>query len=85
MFSRADDASKVAFLTLVEWMRGWGVELIDCQQQTEHLARFGAVAWPRATFVAAVERLMHAPTRQGRWTFDAPPAPPASGSDGSTA
>lgn len=71
MFARGDDASKVAFVTLVEWAQSWGVELIDCQQQTEHLARFGAEPWPRSKFVAELERLMPFPTRQGRWTLSA--------------
>jgi len=82
MFARADDASKVAFVTLVEWMRGWGVQLIDCQQETHHLARFGAEPWPRARFVAEVQRLTSGPTRQGRWELpkvveekSAPPPP----------
>ncbi len=67
MFALADDASKVAFVTLVEWLQGWGVALIDCQQETAHLGRFGAVPWPRARFVTTVERLTQAPTRQGTW------------------
>jgi leucyl/phenylalanyl-tRNA--protein transferase len=69
MFATADDASKVAFVSLVEWMRGWGVQLIDCQQETAHLARFGAVPWPRTRFVEALGTLTAAPTRQGRWSL----------------
>lgn len=69
MFARADDASKVAFVTLVEWMRGWGVSLIDCQQETAHLARFGAKAWPRARFIDALKTMTQAPSRQGRWSL----------------
>lgn len=71
MFARADDASKVAFATLVEWLMTWGVELVDCQQETEHLKRFGAEPWPRTKFVAELERLMQFPTRQGRWSLTA--------------
>lgn len=73
MFALADDASKVAFVTLVEWLRGWGVALVDCQQETAHLARFGAVPWPRERFVARVQELTQAPTRQGPWTMKEPP------------
>lgn len=69
MFARADDASKVAFVTLVEWLRGWGVALIDCQQQTEHLARFGAVPWPRQKFIDTLAVLTAAPTRRGKWSL----------------
>lgn len=73
MFALADDASKVAFVTLVEWLRGWGVALIDCQQETAHLARFGAEPWPRERFVARVQELTRAPTRQGKWTLEEMP------------
>lgn len=76
MFARADDASKVAFVTLVEWLTTWGVQLIDCQQQTEHLARFGAEAWPRARFVSRLAELVDLPGKKGPWTLPAPEAKP---------
>lgn len=69
MFAKASDASKVAFATLVEWMRGWGVALVDCQQETAHLARFGATSWTRERFTAAVAELTQGPTRQGKWSL----------------
>ncbi len=69
MFSTADDASKVAFVTLVEWMRNWGVSLVDCQQETAHLARFGAVPWPRARFCEALVTLTAAPSHHGKWSL----------------
>jgi leucyl/phenylalanyl-tRNA--protein transferase len=67
MFARAPDASKVAFVTLAQKLKDWGVALIDCQQETEHLRRFGAQPWPRPRFVAAVEKLVTEPTRRGSW------------------
>jgi leucyl/phenylalanyl-tRNA--protein transferase len=72
MFARGPDASKVAFASLVEQLIAWGFTLIDCQQQTEHLARFGAEAWPRKKFLSALAHGLHAPTRQGRWSFEKP-------------
>ncbi|WP_437880907.1 leucyl/phenylalanyl-tRNA--protein transferase [Pseudomonas sp. LRF_L74] len=42
MFSRADNASKVGFATLVSKLRDWGFVLIDCQMPTRHLHSFGA-------------------------------------------
>ena len=69
MFALADDASKVVFVTLVEWMRGWGVSLVDCQQETAHLARFGATPWPRARFAEALVTLTAAPSRHGTWSL----------------
>ena len=67
MFARAPDSSKVAFVTLVRHLVGHGIQLIDCQQETEHLARFGAEPWERERFVAEVERLTVLPTYGGRW------------------
>jgi leucyl/phenylalanyl-tRNA--protein transferase len=71
MFARAPDASKVAFVTLVRQLTAWGIALVDCQQETEHLARFGAVSWPRARFVRAVAELVKRPTRKGPWVLAA--------------
>jgi len=68
MFARADDASKVAFATLAARLAGWGVELIDCQVYTEHLARFGAEEWPRARYLTALAAALTKETRRGKWT-----------------
>src|SRR6185295_19217545 len=54
MFARADDASKIAFVTLVEQLDRWGIDLIDCQVFTDHLARFGATEWTRRRFLDAL-------------------------------
>ncbi len=75
MFAHAPDASKVAFATLVEQLQRWQFTLIDCQQQTEHLARFGAEAWPRPRFLRQLTVGLESPTRRGRWEWDPPPAP----------
>lgn len=50
MFSRADNASKVGFATLVEHLQRWGFVLIDCQMPTDHLLSLGARSIPRQTF-----------------------------------
>lgn len=68
MFAHAPDASKVAFVTAVERFREWGFHLIDCQQETEHLARFGAEPWPRKRFLSALAQALKEPTRRGSWT-----------------
>lgn len=51
MFARRPDASKVALVRLVERVRAAGVSLIDCQQNTRHLASLGAREIPRREFV----------------------------------
>lgn len=68
MFAEAPDASKIAFVRLVEKLRGWDIELIDCQVYTDHLARFGAHDWPRQHFLQALAEAMEQPTRRGSWT-----------------
>lgn len=50
MFTRRTDASKIALAALVCFCRANGIDLIDCQQQTSHLASLGARALPRAAF-----------------------------------
>jgi leucyl/phenylalanyl-tRNA--protein transferase len=72
MFALAPDASKCAFVALVEQLRGWGLTLVDCQVYTEHLARFGAVEWPRTRYLRALRAALQGPTRKGPWRFDAP-------------
>jgi leucyl/phenylalanyl-tRNA--protein transferase len=67
MFARAPDASKVAFVTLVRQLALWGIELVDCQVHTEHLARFGASEWPRPRFLATLAEALLKPTRLGPW------------------
>jgi leucyl/phenylalanyl-tRNA--protein transferase len=77
MFARRDDASKVAFVTLVDQLARWGITLIDCQVETEHLARFGAENWPRERFLKALTQALEHPTRRGRWSLEPGPDAPA--------
>lgn len=70
MFARAADASKVAFVHLVHQLQRWGFMLIDCQQYTEHLARFGAREIPRAEFLRRLHAALARSDRAGRWAFD---------------
>ena len=50
MFSRADNASKFGFATLVKHLQAWGFVLIDCQMATRHLESLGARSIPRQQF-----------------------------------
>ena len=70
MFSRATDASKVAFVTFVQDLARRGIALIDCQVHTEHLERFGAIEIPRTEFLVRLRTALDEPTRRGRWQFD---------------
>ena len=56
MFSRTDNASKVAFVSLVEQLHACDFVLIDCQMHTQHLASFGAREIPRGEFAGYLAR-----------------------------
>ena len=69
MFSLAPDLSKIALAALVALCHSQGVTLIDCQQETEHLASMGARPIPREAFEAHVHDAQQQPTL--RWNTDA--------------
>lgn len=50
MFSRADNASKYGFITLVTALKAMGFGLIDCQVRTPHLVSLGAEEISRDEF-----------------------------------
>ncbi len=56
MFARVSNASKAAFLTLVEWLRKRDFLLIDCQVQTTHLASLGARDVSAADFTKIIRQ-----------------------------
>jgi leucyl/phenylalanyl-tRNA--protein transferase len=72
MFTRAPNASKVALVHLIGLLERRAMPMIDCQQQTEHLARFGARPIPRREFAEKVARLVNSPQPAEPWNH-APP------------
>jgi leucyl/phenylalanyl-tRNA--protein transferase len=69
MFSHRTDASKVALAALVAACRARGVPLIDCQQNTGHLASLGAREVTREAFEAHLAQTLGAPPIAD-WTYD---------------
>lgn len=57
MFSKVDNASKLAFATAAPKLFALGAEFIDCQMHTAHLAQFGLLEVERDDFET---RLKHA-------------------------
>ena len=51
MFAKVSDASKVAFSVLVERLKEWGYDFIDCQVPTDHLKSLGAKEVSREYFL----------------------------------
>lgn len=70
MFTRADDAAKIAFVALTEQLRRWDFTLLDCQVESEHLRRFGALPLPRDAFLARLAAAVASPWRIGAWSLD---------------
>jgi leucyl/phenylalanyl-tRNA--protein transferase len=67
MFSFESDASKVALAALVSRAEALGMPMIDCQQETEHLASMGARAIPRRDFALALTELINSTATPAGW------------------
>lgn len=67
MFCHDTDASKIALSALVAFCRAHQIALIDCQQNTGHLATLGAAEIPRIDFIRHLQHTtQHAAPE---WTF----------------
>ncbi len=58
MFSHQNNASKFAFIKYVQLLREKGIEIIDCQVYTPHLASLGAKFISRKNFTALLNKLI---------------------------
>lgn len=82
MFTRRSNASKIALAALVAACSAWGVEAIDCQQNTAHLASLGAREMPRGDFLQVVRHgaalpapaWRHEPLYWSAWLERRPPS-----------
>jgi leucyl/phenylalanyl-tRNA--protein transferase len=71
MFSRRNDASKIALVHLARQLDRWGFPLIDSQVMNPHMQSLGAEDMPRRAFLDVLRHNVDAPTRLGPWTLDA--------------
>jgi leucyl/phenylalanyl-tRNA---protein transferase len=69
MFSIVRDASKVAFVTLVDYLSSRSFKIIDCQVRTEHLMRLGAREISRERFLEILKSTIRKKTLQGKWSL----------------
>ncbi|WP_051328194.1 leucyl/phenylalanyl-tRNA--protein transferase [Desulfatirhabdium butyrativorans] len=69
MFSLERDASKVALVSLVDFVRHHGFDWIDCQVPTQHMLRMGAVEMPRSQFLSLLDLALCKPGIPGKWDF----------------
>ena len=69
MFARRTDASKIALAALIAFCREHGIETIDCQQRTAHLASLGGRELPRVEFMRRLGTALAMPPVLD-WTYD---------------
>ena len=69
MFSAATDASKVALVRLVGFLKEKGFPLIDCQMKTPLLASLGGREIPRRAFLRQVAGLVNYAEPTGKWSL----------------
>jgi leucyl/phenylalanyl-tRNA--protein transferase len=74
MFARVTDASKIALAYLVRFLHAHGVAMIDCQQETGHLASLGAAPIARSQFLAHLRNNIDLP-QISKWEPIAPLGP----------
>ena len=67
MFHRKTDASKVAFVTLIQQLSNWGYQLIDCQIHTQHLVSLGAEEISRKYFSSLLQQYSHCKPHCTAW------------------
>lgn len=72
MFANARDASKIAFVHMVEEVRARGFGIVDCQMHTEHLASLGAREIERDEFLLHLARLIDSQAPTGKWDLVRP-------------
>ena len=70
MFTRVSNASKFGFISLVQWLEEKGFALVDCQQETRHLASLGARSISRKDFLASLTMYLRTEAMPpGKWKF----------------
>lgn len=67
MFAKKSNASKFGFISFVKWLHSRGFWLIDCQQETRHLASLGAKSIPRVEFLDLLEKNNQEANPLGSW------------------
>ena len=61
MFSKVNNASKVALAALCQFLYSQKIDWIDCQVESEHLISLGAISIERATFLEKVSSGLNSP------------------------
>lgn len=70
MFSKINDASKIALVALSMQLKAWGFSLIDTQVETAHLKSMGASMVSRHVFEALLQKQIQQPFPPHKWQFE---------------
>jgi len=69
MFTRVNNASKVALVALVQHLQPLDFAFVDCQITTAHLTRFGAREISRSRYLGELAEALKTVTLRGKWAF----------------
>ncbi len=69
MFHTVTDASKVALWHLVDRMLMWNFDMIDVQQETDHLKSMGAISLDRKEFLHLLNDSVNKKSKLGSWNL----------------
>lgn len=58
MFSKVSNASKFAFINLIQYLNAEGLRMVDCQVYTPHLESLGAEMIPRQEFLHILKEVI---------------------------
>jgi leucyl/phenylalanyl-tRNA--protein transferase len=67
MFYQMNDASKVAFAGLTEFCEKHNFLFIDCQVESSHLQKLGAIPIERKSYLNLLSEALRSPTIKGQW------------------
>jgi len=70
MFTRISNASSVALVRLVEYLKARSFDMLDCQISTAHMIRFGAREIPRSIFLKQLKKSLAVSTQKGKWSLN---------------
>jgi len=69
MFSKKSNTSKIALVALVQFLKYFDFDIIDCQVSTNHLISMGAENIPRYSFLKLLDKSLMHKTLCGRWKY----------------
>ena len=73
MFTRRSNATKIAFTLFVQHCREFGVPLIDCQDYTDNMARYGAKYLTCTDYLHALKQFRDDPLPNAFWNWSVDP------------